>query len=480
MKNYNCSFLKDLNDYQRVKFIVNHNDIFYSGGEKLNLESLLRSVYRWQGIELKTILRCDEAYMPTEMSLFSLDKIADDLMEGLYLFLDLTVIENGEEKANFLRQLVDLPLAKDLNGYLFVLLNGEDCEMFKRQHTCQIVTLKTPSDREIKDFIKEKCKVTLTEQQGNRLLNVLLGKSLYEVDGIVTSLNGTPTKAVDGFFEKLESNGTCFDYLLEEFLKANKSFCYQMNAPANDNSEKDYVKRTDEIEKDITVVLGGKNCHSFILLGNAGCGKTTLVKNWGYQNADKYILLHFDSDAAIAGTGIVGSHEQRISDLIEFSKNFNRRAEECGGKKIVIFIDEIHRIMGNGGASGVASTGDMLKTHLTNRYLFVVGATTIKEYEYIATDEPLSRRFWTSRLSDMTMAEVIETLQKFAMNNYGVTLNKELAKVVIENSKKIERVPTMPAAPIKLLDFCLAYQEEGLPFTKENIEKLAQRRQLED
>ncbi|MGN0805608.1 MAG: AAA family ATPase [Candidatus Coproplasma sp.] len=482
--NINCSFIDEFNAHQHIKLLVDNNDIFLYDEKKYSLERLLQAYYCKLNAEIRTVVRSDEEFMPREMTLFNLDAIAAVLNEGENIFIDLTAIEDGAEKTNFLRQIIKLPLENELAGYLFILLEEKDCEDLanKQHHTCQIVKLKKPVDSEIREYVRTTLKNKITDNQKKRLLNSVLGKSLYEVDGIITKLNNTATKQVNEFLEKLESNGTCFDFLLQEFLASSKAYSYWMNDPTNENGVQDYVERGDDIENDITVSLNGKSCHNYIILGNAGSGKTTMVNHWAFKNRDKYIVLQFDSDAAIAGTGIVGAHEQRLNTFIDFVENFNKRADECGGKKIVMFIDEIHRIMGNGGAIGVASTGDMLKTHLMNKHFFVVGATTIKEYEAsIAYDEPLSRRFWTSDLHDMTMAEVVETLQKFAKNNYDFTLNKGLAEIVIENSKKIERKPTMPAAPVKLLDFCLSYcQNKRLPLTKDIIVKIAAKRCIEE
>ena len=170
------------------------------------------------------------------------------------------------------------------------------------------------------------------------------------------------------------------------------------------------IGRTDEIERAIQV-LCRRTKNNPVLLGEAGVGKTAIVEGFAQQVVagevpeiliDKRIVV-LDLAMMVAGTKYRGQFEERIKAVM----NEVRRA-----KNTILFIDELHTLVGAGGAEGAIDAANVLKPALARGEIQCIGATTLDEYrKYIEKDSALARRFQEILVEPTTNDETIEILK---------------------------------------------------------------------
>ncbi len=171
------------------------------------------------------------------------------------------------------------------------------------------------------------------------------------------------------------------------------------------------IGRDDEIRKVVTI-LARKTKNNVILLGEPGVGKTAIieglaeriVKNDVPNTLKDKTIYELDMGALIAGAKYQGEFEERLKGVL------NKIKESDG--KIVLFIDEIHLIVGVGRTSGALDASNMLKPMLARGEIDCIGATTLSEYrEYIEKDRALERRFQTVMVGEPTVEDTITILR---------------------------------------------------------------------
>jgi ATP-dependent Clp protease ATP-binding subunit ClpC len=187
------------------------------------------------------------------------------------------------------------------------------------------------------------------------------------------------------------------------------------------------IGREGELQRMIHV-LSRRRKNSIVLLGEPGVGKTALVEGLAQRIAEGSVpvslsrkrILALDLCLIVAGTKYRGQFEERLKGII---------AEIIGNEDIIIFIDEIHSLIGAGSAEGSLDAASILKPALSRGEVQCIGATTPKDYHrYIEKDRALVRRFQPIRLHPSTEDETIEILrgikdryEKFHQVHYGET-----------------------------------------------------------
>jgi len=170
------------------------------------------------------------------------------------------------------------------------------------------------------------------------------------------------------------------------------------------------VGREKEIER-VVQILGRRKKNNPVLIGEAGVGKSAIVEGLALRIVHKDVphsLLHkriFSLDVAslVAGTKYRGQFEERIHALLK----------ELSGSDVILFIDEIHTIVGAGSTQGSLDTANILKPALARGELQCIGATTLDEYrENIETDSALERRFQKIVVEQPTPEETLDVLQR--------------------------------------------------------------------
>ncbi len=204
----------------------------------------------------------------------------------------------------------------------------------------------------------------------------------------------------------------------------------------------------DEIINNLLISINKIRMRNSVLIGEAGCGKTSIVEAFAEMVKNDYFVLKFSVGDLIAGTKLRGMLEEKISKVFNDVLNFNKNHQ----KKIILFVDEIHMIVSNAGCMEAVSVHDQLKTFLTDSNLILIGATTPKEYnKSIKTDKALMRRITPLYVDNLSDNFVIKILDEFS--NHNVSIN--ILNSILELSKDIPNT-TNPDISLEILDRALA------------------------
>lgn len=220
----------------------------------------------------------------------------------------------------------------------------------------------------------------------------------------------------------------------------------------------------EDIVEDLLVSLNKKRMRNSILIGDAGCGKTTIVESFSELVKDEYITLAFNVGELIAGTTLRGMLEEKLTKIFNDVLAFN----ESNSIKIILFVDEFHMIVSNAGCSEGVSMHDILKPYLTNPSIIVIGATTVKEYnQYVKKDVALMRRITPIYVNKLADKAIISILDNFS--NHQV--EEKLLSSILNSTKCIPNT-TNPDISLEVLDRVLAKHEVlGYPINLSLINK---------
>ncbi|MGE8206688.1 AAA family ATPase [Heyndrickxia sp. NPDC080065] len=213
------------------------------------------------------------------------------------------------------------------------------------------------------------------------------------------------------------------------------------------------IGREDEINR-VIEILNRRNKNNPVLIGEPGVGKTAIAEGLALKivennvpaklkNKEVYLL---DVASLVANTGIRGQFEERMKQLISELQN---------RKNILLFIDEIHLLVGAGSAEGSMDAGNILKPALARGELQVIGATTLKEYRQIEKDAALERRFQPVQVSEPTVEQAIHILNglKEKYENYHqVKYSEEALKACVNLSHRYIQDRYLPDKAIDLMD----------------------------
>lgn len=213
------------------------------------------------------------------------------------------------------------------------------------------------------------------------------------------------------------------------------------------------IGRDEEIKR-VIEILNRRNKNNPVLIGEPGVGKTAIAEGLALniiggqvpaklRNKEVYLL---DVASLVANTGIRGQFEERMKQLI---KELQER------KNIILFIDEIHLLVGAGSAEGSMDAGNILKPALARGELQLVGATTLKEYRQIEKDSALERRFQPVQVAEPSIEAAIEIL-KGIKNKYEdyheVNYSEAALKACVQMSHRYIQDRFLPDKAIDLLD----------------------------
>lgn len=216
------------------------------------------------------------------------------------------------------------------------------------------------------------------------------------------------------------------------------------------------IGRDVEIRQ-LALILARKESNNAILLGEAGVGKTKIVEGLALKitqsdSALPHILrgkriLSMDLGLIIAGASYLGEFQDRLKGVL-------RELAEARGQYI-LFIDEIHQLLGLGKTSGAMDAANLLKPALARGELWCVGATTFDEYRHIEADAALRRRFQSVQVREQNMDEVQDVLQKVAPafeQHHGVRYAPEVIAALPRLARRYLGEIRSPAREVGLLD----------------------------
>ncbi|MCF7889272.1 MAG: ATP-dependent Clp protease ATP-binding subunit [Victivallales bacterium] len=249
-------------------------------------------------------------------------------------------------------------------------------------------------------------------------------------------------------------SGTTGDQSAEADLSNLKSFGRNLTELAEKNELDPVIGRNDEIER-IIQVLCRRTKNNPVLIGEAGVGKTAIVEGLAQAITSKKVpdILHdkmvfgLDLPLVIAGTKYRGQFEERIRGIIEEIKNSG---------KVIVFIDELHTIVGAGGAEGAMDTSNILKPALARGELQCIGATTMDEYrKNIEKDSALERRFQPITVNPPTVEETIEILKGLSISyekHHNVKYLNSSLEAAVKLSERYINGRFLPDKAIDVMD----------------------------
>lgn len=216
--------------------------------------------------------------------------------------------------------------------------------------------------------------------------------------------------------ELLNKYHVCFDQIKKE-LSDEESFMHELDSIhelTNLNKrvkkqERLMIGRQKELEQ-LFLTLCKKEKNNALLIGKAGVGKTALVEKLAIAinekkvpNAlKKKVVYELSLSHLVAGTKYRGEFEEKFKKIID---------KVIQAKNVILFIDEIHNLIGAGGAEGAIDASNILKPYLARKDLTIIGATTIEEYyKYFEKDQAMNRRFAVVTLNENTKEETKEIL----------------------------------------------------------------------
>ena len=271
----------------------------------------------------------------------------------------------------------------------------------------------------------------------------------------------------------------------DETLDSLKKFGIDLSAKASEGKLDPVIGREEEIER-LMQILIRKTKNNPILLGEPGVGKTAIVEALAGRIVKKDVptslqnkrVIALDMSALIAGAKYRGEFEDRLKAVVnEVIKNEN----------IILFIDEIHTIVGAGASEGSMDAANILKPALARGELHTIGATTLKEYrKYFEKDAALQRRFQPVNVSEPSVNEALSMLRGIKEKleiHHNVRINDSALVAAAKLSKRYISDRFLPDKAIDLIDEAAAelkMQIESEPSSLRKVKKDIETLQVEN
>ncbi len=263
---------------------------------------------------------------------------------------------------------------------------------------------------------------------------------------------GVNQNSVLNVMKKIRGNKKVDNKNAEENMKALENFSTDLTALARKGKLDPVIGRDEEVRR-IIQVLNRRTKNNPVLIGEPGVGKTAIVEGLAQrivrgdvpESLKNVKLVSLDMGALVAGAKFRGEFEERLKAVL-------KEVEDSNGE-IVMFIDELHTVVGAGATEGSMDAGNLLKPMLARGILRTIGATTINEYrKYIEKDPALERRFQPVMVGEPSVEDTISILrglkEKYEVH-HGIRI---LDSALIAAAKLSDRYITDRFLPDKAID----------------------------
>jgi ATP-dependent Clp protease ATP-binding subunit ClpB len=367
------------------------------------------------------------------------------------------------KKLNVNRNLLDTKLSELLHSYPRV--SGQQPYL-----SSTVNTILQSAEKELKEFKDEFIAV-------EHLLLAILGSkdkvaSLMKDTGFE---RGGLIKAI----KELRGGSTVTDQNAEAKYKSLERYSKNLNDLAKKGKIDPVIGRDEEIRR-VLQILSRRTKNNPILLGEPGVGKTAIVEGMAQrivdgdvpENLKEKIIVSLDMGLLVAGAKYKGEFEERLKAVI-------KEVTDSNGQ-IILFIDEIHTLIGaGGGGEGAMDAANLLKPALARGELHAIGATTLKEYQkYIEKDKALERRFQAVMVDEPSVEDSISILRgikdKYELH-HGVRIKDDAVISAVELSSRYISDRFLPDKAIDLMDEAASKLRLEMDSMPEELDELNRR-----
>ncbi|MFN5090954.1 MAG: ATP-dependent chaperone ClpB [Bacteroidota bacterium] len=361
--------------------------------------------------------------------------------------------------------------------------------------------------RKIEETLKDFPKITGTDQQ---YLTNDANKALSKAKGMLTAFGdsfislelmllaivqgedkgarilkdlGMTEAHLKGAIQELRKGRKVSDQHTEDSYNALGKYAQNLNERAENGKLDPIIGRDDEIRR-VLHILSRRKKNNPILIGEAGVGKTAIVEGIAWrivkgdvpENLKTKKIFSLDISSLIAGAKYKGEFEERLKGVID-------DVTEANGE-IILFIDEIHTLIGAGGGQGAMDAANILKPALARGELRTIGATTLDEYQkYFEKDKALVRRFQTVVIDEPSVEDsisILRGLQERYEVYHKIQIMDEAIVAAVELSHRYISDRQLPDKAIDLIDEAAAKLRLELDSLPEEIDECDRKvRQLE-
>ncbi|MCX7738859.1 MAG: AAA family ATPase [Hydrogenothermaceae bacterium] len=356
-----------------------------------------------------------------------------------------------------------------------------------------------------KDRFEEKIIQRITSLPTSKVYSSKLIKVMESAERIAVDSSSSSVSVVDIATALIDSKDTIAGKILNEVLNLDKKggekkmedkklrqemeqeekpalekFTTDLTKLAREGKLDPVIGREKEIQQVIEILLR-RSKNNPVLIGEAGVGKTAIVEGLAQKIVNREVpedlnnkkVLSLDLGALVAGTKYRGEFEERMKDLIDGLK---------ADPNIILFIDELHTIVGAGKGEGASDAGQLLKPALARGEIRVVGATTLDEYrKYIEKDPALERRFQPVYVDEPdvgTTVEILSALRPRLEKHHNVKIDDSATKAAAKLTHRYIQGRKLPDKAIDALDQACARKKLKLVYAPPEVIELERKIKL--